>query len=371
MVARSQRLIPLFTAVAAFGLLANVLGYFRESALAACYGSSAITDAFFGAVFIPNTLYTIIGSGAGAAILVPVLVEYREKGDAEARELALTLLNLTTLILIILTLSLTLTSSFWIRLFFPGFAQDTSRLAIGLSYILNPTVIFLSVAAILAGVLNAFGHFRSVAVAPCVGNIVIILGIWISTRLGGIRGAAVAAAAGALVQLAVMAWMAFSKAVPYRPHLRLRHPGLGTFAGMAAPAMLYLGVAYMSLTAERAFASGFNSGAVSTLSYAMRLFTLPASIVAGSIATILHTEFSMLARRGEDHRLSESFRRGFDLTILILIPVSIGALVFSRSIVSVAFGYGKFSDENVATTATQSEHRDHVTRCSVFLIAAL
>jgi len=350
-VRRVPRLIPLFTTLAGFGLLANTLGYLREIALASSYGSSAITDAFFGAAFIPNTLYLIIAAGAGAAVLVPVLVQYREQSDAQARELALTLLNLTTLVLVLLTVALTVTSSLWIRLFFPGFAPSTSRLSVELAYILNPTVIFLSVSAVLAGVLNAFGRFGAVAIAPCVGNIVTVVAVFLSVSWGGIRGAAVGVAAGALVQLAVMSWVAFSKAVPYKAQLRLRHPGLGAFAGMAAPTVAYLAVAYASVVAERIFASGFNAGALSTLSYAMRLFVLPASIVAGSIATVLHTEFSVLASRGEMQELSETFRRGVDLAVLALIPVSIGALVFSRAVVALAYGYGKFSSENVETTA--------------------
>src|SRR5439155_8894553 len=129
------------------------------------------------------------------------------------------------------------------------------------------------------------------------------------------------------------------------------HPGVKAFAGMAAPTIAYLVVAYLSLTAERVFASGFSPGALSMLSYAMRLFVLPASIVAGSIATVLHTEFSVFASRGEMDQLGVSFRRGVDLAILVLIPVSIGALVFSRTIVAAAYGYGKFSGENVGTTA--------------------
>jgi putative peptidoglycan lipid II flippase len=351
-VARAPRLVVLFTTVAGFGLLANVLGYLREIALAASYGSSATTDAFFGAAFIPNTLYAIIAAGAGAAVLVPVLVQYREKSDAEARELALTLLNLTTLALVVLTLILTLTSSVWIRLLFPGFAPGTSRLSVELAYILNPTVIFLSVSAILAGVLNAFGRFRAVAVAPCVGNVVTVVAICLSVNWGGICGAAIGVAIGAFVQLLVMAWVAFSKTVPYKVHWNMAHPGLRGFAGMAAPTMAYLAVAYVSLAAERIFASGFSPGALSTLSYAMRLFVLPVAIVAGSFATVLHTEFSLLASRKELHQLSERFGRGVDLTVLMLVPVSLGALVFSHAIVALAYGYGKFSGENVGMTAS-------------------
>lgn len=153
------------------------------------------------------------------------------------------------------------------------------------------------------------------------------------------------------MQLVVMSYAAFSKAVPYKVQLSIRHPGLRAFAGMAAPTMAFLAVAYVSVVAERVFASGFNPGALSTLSYAMRLFVLPAAIVAGSIATVLHPEFSALASRGKMHELGESFRRGVDLTTLVLIPVSIGALVFSRAVVAVAYGYGKFSNENVETTA--------------------
>ncbi len=348
---RKTRLIPLFTTVAGLGLLANVFGYLREMALAASYGSSAITDSFFGAAFLPNTLYMIIASGAGASILVPVLVQYRKEGGVEARELALTLLNLITLILLVLTLALTLTSSIWIRLLFPGFAPETSSLSVELAYILNPMVVFLSVSAILAGVLNAFGHFGVAALAPCIGNAVTVVAICLSVRWGGIRGAAAGVATGALVQFVVMAWMAFSKATPYRLCVRTGHPGVRGFAGMAAPTMAYLAVAYASVTAERVFASGFSPGALSTLSYAMRLFVLPASIVAGSIATVLHTEFSEFASRGEMHELADSFRRGVDLTILVLIPISIGVLVFSRAIVTLAYGHGKFSGENIGTTA--------------------
>jgi len=56
-------------------VLVSVVGYLREAALAARFGVSSTMDAYFGAIFIPNILYSILIAGTVSPILIRILVQ--------------------------------------------------------------------------------------------------------------------------------------------------------------------------------------------------------------------------------------------------------------------------------------------------------
>jgi len=68
--------------IAFLSLLSKILGLVRDMVLANRFGAtdSNALDAYFAAIKAPNMLFYII-SGALAAVVVPVFVEYVTKGE--------------------------------------------------------------------------------------------------------------------------------------------------------------------------------------------------------------------------------------------------------------------------------------------------
>jgi putative peptidoglycan lipid II flippase len=65
-------------------LLSRVLGLVRDVVFAWFIGATGGADAFFVAFKIPNFLRRLFAEGAFAQAFVPVLSEYRQKGDMAA-----------------------------------------------------------------------------------------------------------------------------------------------------------------------------------------------------------------------------------------------------------------------------------------------
>ncbi len=75
---RSSSLVGLMT------LLSRVMGLLRDIVIAHSFGAGASADAFFVAFKIPNFLRRLFAEGAFAQAFVPVLSEYRTRGDVAA-----------------------------------------------------------------------------------------------------------------------------------------------------------------------------------------------------------------------------------------------------------------------------------------------
>src|ERR1051326_9443782 len=67
--------------VGALMVLVSVIGYLREAVLASRFGVSATMDAYFGAIFIPNILYSIFIAGTVSPILIRILVQVETAGQ--------------------------------------------------------------------------------------------------------------------------------------------------------------------------------------------------------------------------------------------------------------------------------------------------
>src|SRR3954471_12703651 len=88
---RYTRPVSLFKAASTVSLLtlaSRITGLLRDLLMAALFGATALTDAFYVAFRIPNLFRRIFGEGAFSQAFVPVLASERTtEGDAGAKRL--------------------------------------------------------------------------------------------------------------------------------------------------------------------------------------------------------------------------------------------------------------------------------------------
>jgi putative peptidoglycan lipid II flippase len=123
----SHKLLKSTGLVGGFTLLSRILGFARDLIIAGTFGANAGTDAFFVAFKIPNFLRRLFAEGAFAQAFVPVLSDYRERGDAAATRLFVA--HLTggfALILSLLTALGMIAAPALIWLFAPAFTASRS-----------------------------------------------------------------------------------------------------------------------------------------------------------------------------------------------------------------------------------------------------
>ena len=234
-----------------------------------------------------------------------------------------------------------------------GFLGDERfDLAVAYGRIAFPYILFISLAALLSGVLNATGRFVAAAAAPVLLNVIFVAAILLGNRLGWPVGDTLAWAVplAGIAQL-VLVWIAASRAgfrlIPRRPRLT---PDLKRLAIIAAPAALAGGVVQINLLVGRQVASFFD-GAIAWLSYADRLYQLPLGVVGIAIGVVLLPDLSRRLRAGDMAGGRDAFNRACELSLALTVPAAVALMVIPLPLVTVLFQRGAFGADDAAATA--------------------
>lgn len=333
-------------------VLVSLVGYLREAALAARFGVSSTMDAYFGAIFIPNILYSILIAGTVSPILIRILVQEETIGDEGRSSEAFSVVATFSLLVLILIICLALPGSrFWLGWLFPGFNNATLEMAARLVYIIFPSVMFLAVTGLLAAVLNGYNRFAMVSVAPAFASTAVILAAFFARGDRAVYVVGVATALGFLLQCLVLVPAAASLGIRYRPIFNFRHPIIARLLRLGIPLFLYLAVAGASSVMERNLASRLSAGAVSTLSYALRLFTVPSNFLAAPLAIVAYPGFAREAGRTRRGELGTQLSKIFRLVIFLFLPVTIWTIINALVVTRLLYEHGRFLSADSMITA--------------------
>ena len=157
-----------FLTVGGYTALSRVLGLVRDMLLAPVLGTGAVADAFFVAFRLPNLFRRLFAEGAFNAAFVPLFARHLEQGgDAAAKAFAEQALAVLLTTLLAFTAAFMAAMPWLMYVLAPGFAEDPAKfdLAIQLSRITFPYLLFVSLVALFSGVLNSLYRFAAAAAA--------------------------------------------------------------------------------------------------------------------------------------------------------------------------------------------------------------
>lgn len=346
------RLVKGFLTVGVWTLGSRVLGLVRDVMIAAWLGAGPVAEAFYVAFSLPNLFRRFFAEGAFNMAFVPMFAKRLESGEnpaAFAREAMSGLFA----VLVGLTLLATLAMPWLVLAMASGFAGDARfDMATTFGRIAFPYILFISLAALLSGVLNATGRFAAAAAAPVLLNILFIAALFTGGQLGWDIGLTLAWAVpvAGIAQLALV-WVAASRAgfrlLPGRPRLS---PDMKRLALLAAPAMLAGGVVQINLLVGRQVAS-YTEGAVAWLYNADRLYQLPLGVVGIAIGIVLLPDLSRRLRAGDTEGSRHSLSRATEFALALTLPSAVALVVIALPLIEVIFGRGAYGPDDVAKTA--------------------
>jgi putative peptidoglycan lipid II flippase len=322
-----------------------------------------VAEAFLVAFSLPNMFRRFFAEGAFNMAFVPMFskkLEANDDANAFARD-ALTGLGVTVIVFATLA---TIFMPWLVLVMASGFADDARfDMAVTLGRLVFVYIVFISLAALVSGVLNASGRFRAAAAAPILLNVILIsLLILASYGIGptfvdpeaqGARHGSMMAIGVVLAGIAQLGlvWIAAKRAgfnlVPARPKWT---PELKRLAIIAAPAALAGGVVQINLLIGRQVAS-FYDGAIAWLSYADRLYQLPLGVVGIAIGIVLLPDLSRRLQAGDTEGGRHALSRAAELSLALAIPASVALLVIPVVLVEVLFQRGAFDVDDTAATA--------------------
>ena len=173
-----MNLLKALAAVSSMTLISRILGFVRDAVIARIFGAGMMTDAFFVAFKLPNLLRRMFAEGAFSQAFVPILAEYKNRlGHDATKTLVDQVATALTLVLVVIAL-LGIFGAPWVAyVSAPGFRADGAKfdLTVTLLRITFPYIIFISLVALAAGILNTHSKFSVPAFAPVLLNVAMIV----------------------------------------------------------------------------------------------------------------------------------------------------------------------------------------------------
>jgi len=349
-----------FFTVGIWTLLSRIMGFVRDIMIAAYLGTGPVAEAFLVAFSLPNLFRRFFAEGAFNMAFVPMFSK-KVEGDDDAHRFAQDTFVGLGAILTVLTVVAVIFMPALVTLMASGFlGTERFDLAVYYGRIAFPYILFISLTALLSGVLNATGRFTAAAAAPILLNVVFVLTLILTavtcdctgpdgqTTIG--RSLAYAVPVAGIAQLAVV-WFAAKRAgYALRIGMPKMTPELKRLAIIAAPAALAGGVVQINLLVGRQVASFFD-GAVAWLNYADRLYQLPLGVVGIAIGVVLLPDLSRRLRAGDEAGGRDAFNRASEISLALTIPASVALMVIPLPLVGVLFERGAFTSEDTAATA--------------------
>ncbi|MGY3438768.1 MULTISPECIES: murein biosynthesis integral membrane protein MurJ [unclassified Marinovum] len=346
------RLISGMFTVGLWTLLSRVFGVVREVMILGLIGPGPVMDAFVAAFRLPNMFRRFFAEGAFNAAFVPMFskrLEAQTDPEGFASEamsgLAFILLCLTGLALVFMPALVWATAE--------GFSgNERFDLTVNFGRVVFPYILFISLAALFSGMLNASGHFAAAAAAPVLLNVFVIATMSIAYFVGGPIAEVLiwTVPFAGVAQLAVV-WVAVRRAgfklEWRRPRLT---PDMKRLAVVALPAALAGGVMQINLLVGQQVASHFEK-AVGWLYAADRLYQLPLGVVGIAAGIVLLPDLSRRLKARDDTGARDALSRASEFAFIISLPCAVALIAIPLPLVSVLFERGATGPDDAAAIA--------------------
>lgn len=338
--------------VGGWTLVSRLTGFIRDVVLAAVMGVGPVADAFFVAFRIPNHFRAIFGEGAFNNAFLPAYAQVLETGgEGPARSFASRITTLMLIVQIALLVAAFLGMPWVVTLLAPGFSDDPAKfdLAVTLTRITFPYLLFITVVTIYSGILNAHDRFWAAAAAPILLNVAMIVALAVVFLFpnAGYAAAWGVTVSGAL-QLVLVWWDARrAGAAPGLERPRIDVP-MKTFFKALGPAVIGSAGVQLAIFADTIIASFLPTGAVSSLYYADRLYQLPLGVIGIAAGTVLLPEMSRRIAAGDAAGAYAAQNRTIGLTLALAAPFLVAFMVMPELIMSALFQRGAFDAEAAA-----------------------
>jgi putative peptidoglycan lipid II flippase len=346
------RLIRGFLSVGAWTLASRVVGFIRDVMIAAYLGTGPVAEAYSVAFRLPNMFRRFFAEGAFNIAFVPMFSKRLEGGE-DARGFAEEAFSGLFTVVLILSVIAHFAMPWLVLAMAAGF-RDDARFDLAVTYgrICFPYILFISLTALLSGLLNAGGRFIAAAAAPVLMNFVLIGVMLMADRLGWDMGSAMAwsTPVSGIAQLFTVWWAARRMGFALRLRRPRLSPDMKRLLTVAAPAVLAGGVVQVNLMVGQQVGSFFD-GAVAWLTYADRLYQLPLGVVGIAIGIVLLPDISRRLKAGDTAGGRHAYNRGAEFALLLTVPAAVALAAASHPVISVLFKRGAFLESDVGPTA--------------------
>src|SRR5687768_527700 len=305
---------------------------------------------------IPNLLRRLFAEGAFSQAFVPVVAEYKTRRTTDdVRDLVDSVAGTLGGILAVVSLVGVIAAPIIVYICAPGFAAKGAgqyELAVDMLRWTFPYLLFVSLTALAAGVLNSYQKFALPAFTSVVLNIVmIVFAAWLSRYFERpVIALAVGVFVGGVVQVLIQLPALIKLGVLRLPRWNLQHEAVRRIARLMGPAIIGSSMGQLSVMLSTMVASLLADGSMTWLFFADRLVEFPLGVFSIALATVILPSLSAQHAQQTPTEFAETLAWALRLVCLIVIPASVAMLALAGPLTVVIYHRGQFTGFDVDMT---------------------
>lgn len=332
-------------------LLSKILGFGRELVLASAYGASAYSDAYLIATNIPLVVFVGIASALSTTFIPMYYQVNNTKGEGESLKFTNNIFNLVLVLSILFSIIGYIFAEQLVKIFAIGFEGETLKIAVGFTRVVIWGVIFIAMKSIMTAFLNAKNNFQIPGLIGIPFNIIIIVSIILSVKYNNIYLIVWGTLIGMLSQFLFQIPFAYKNGYKYNTYINLKDEYIKKIIWLVGPVFIGVTVNQINTMVDRTLASTLVEGSISALNYANKLNQFIMALFIASISSVIYPRLSKLSSEKDNKRFTESIIRSTNSVILLIIPITVGAIVLSEPIVKILFQRGEFNSNATQMTS--------------------
>ena len=262
-------------------------------------------------------------------------------GDEAAVRYTNNIFNVVILICVVLAIIGAVFAPQVVKLFALGFKGETLSKAIYYTRIMLLGIPFLGISYIMMAYLQVKENFIIPGLMSVPYNACIIITILLSIKSSPYIlpfGALI----GLLGQFLFQLPFAMKKGYKYIPYISFKDEYLKKMLWLVGPVLIGVAVNQINTIVDRTIASTLVEGSISALNYANKLNQFVMGMFIVSISSVVYPMLSKLSTENNKVEFNKSIITAMNTVILLVIPISVGAIILSTPIVKILFQRGEF-----------------------------
>jgi len=322
--------------------LSKFTGFLRDIILAATFGVTIYSDAFLLAQSIIGVITSLVLAALGTTF-IPIMSDYLlHKSKKETNKFINVVYTYTISLSIVICVIGYIFSDEMVWIFAPNLSLEARSLTSELTVILLPMIILTAIVTLSNAKLQNHGNHLVPASVGFPLNLVLIIAMLFITDFYGVHGLAISLVIATLSQILLI--YPFSRKLGYRFRIDydFKEEGFRRIGILFIPILIGSGIQQINTIIDRILASGLGEGSVAALNYSNRLSMFIIGLLSAAVVSIYYTSMSNYFSSGQSELFKKLLRNTINVSILIIIPASVGFIVLRLPIVQLIFERGMF-----------------------------
>jgi putative peptidoglycan lipid II flippase len=316
----------------------KLLGFVREIVFASVFGTTVLTDMFQVIFSFPSLFFSSIGTALSAVNIPDLTYFITHRSKEERNQYLANLFAQVTFIASTVALLGIVCAPPLTQIIAPGLSPKVDHIAVLLTRIMMPTLLFVSLTYLTAGVLQVHQYFLVSASISIPFNMLIIWALlWKGNDLVFLG---YVTTLGWLLQFLIQLPVLVREKYQWRFKLQWSDPYIRNTFKNLLPILLGNSLLQLCLIIDRSFATHLSPGTAASLAFGSNLFVTITSVFIVAMTTVVFPRLSRYCLDSDFERIRFLLAQAFKMLLFILVPYLLLVICYHKEIITLVYQRG-------------------------------